>query len=846
MSKKTVSLAQEILFSGSFRLEESGDFTQSPPNSSTSVSEANSAEICPACAKPLTHCSIVQRQQHINDCLDSAASRATLTRQREHWNRTIDCPLCNQPLDFGPFRQAHLKRCGKAHDVPPGELLRLVQIQERIAETRKQHGLPHTRLKKPSISSARREIACRENDVPKSVFDEQVRLAQALSRSLAEEGAVGMESTVISKSLTQTRLPTKLEMSSPKTRLALLEGRLSDLLVHRLSCCNEQKRISNPKYRWPSFELDGPVYSAPQVALDADCEDAASPERAEPNNELEVLQSQRIELLLADMHSLLNSEVGTDVEIFCGPTFEMCKAHSVILKSRCPSLLKSASKRAGGRYDLFVPDVTLECMRCFLRYLYFADEEFFSSLSFDSAIEVLQRFPPSGWNPMAIGGLTEQSSRDVPSLCAKNDDASMVDLESQHSDCTILDRQADTNSGPEEVVVDIDLTADEPEKGVEKDTQMPVLTSGSSADEADYPCTSNKIESGYSTSCKVQEYPDVHKREYMPSPSSTTPADEQLNQDRSTESFVCLETVSVGSSAGALLEQVSFTATDDRAISPAACYSQLSPEVSLHVYEEISSTGTPQQTVRKGICKERPHQTSVLSATKFSRSSPSARMSRKLLKNALLKTPTMRKLKQQGLMVVKTQSVTPSVDLSRMTTPQLQNKLRRYGVRALPKRRAITVLQRIYNETHPYVYQDGTVEFPLVEDPKIPRKRRIEGLSDKGSVRKTCRNYDAPGVPLLHPLSEGRKSLEESFLPKVPASNSPEKKAIICDDENLRDLLTSNTDIYEDILTYTPLNLKNVHQRLKQAGARCSLRGLLNYLDTQCITFSMKKFDECQ
>ncbi|CDW59831.1 Slx4 domain containing protein [Trichuris trichiura] len=861
MSKKTVSLAEDILFSGSYRLEESSDFFESPPAPSASSTMAISAETCPACAKGLDHYTVIQRRQHINNCLDSEANRKSLLRKRELWMQTTDCPLCCKPLNSGPFRQAHLKQCGKAHKVPPSELLRLMQIQEKIAETRKQSGLSHTKLKKPTISSVRNETASREKDVPKTVFDEQVHLAQALSRSLLEKELPEMVLPTSSKCLKQTLLQTKLEMSSPKTRLGILEARLSDLLVHCLSSYETQEKISKPKYLWPSFESDGPVYTPPVMADENHAEEVASEKAEEPKNKLIALQKQRIELLLSDMSSLLGSDTDMDVEMFCGPGFERCNAHSLILKSRCPSLLKCASKQPSGRYDLFLPEITVDCMRIFLRYLYFADDEFFNSLPHDTVVEVLQRFPPSGWNCEVTGSQTEQQSHGVSCIPAERDNTDDAASENHNFVNSLLNREYDVGCALEDDMV-IDLTADEPAYSDGIRSSLNVEAYGNSTNEIDSVRVGVGVENAFSKASEVQDYNTSPKAESLQNSATTASTEQPRRKDWSAQSFFGVETLSLDNSAGDIFDQGSFKATDNSIICSSVEYChQLSPEIAMQTCKGESRTGSPLPKIGTEVCKKSTVQVDAVSVAKTNFSSPLARMSRKLVKNAILRTPVMQKLNQQGVMVIKTKNVTPALDLTQVATPELHVKLRRYGVRALPKRKAVAVLERIYNETHPYVHENGSIEVPAVKPPVIRRKRRAkEDLSNKETSPEKCNKPDVIEECSLHELSEERISLEESFIPCAPTLNSPKKKVSrasrfwfviflqdsVSDDDTLRQLLISNADIYEDILTYKPLNLKNVHRRLRQGGARCSLKNLLNYLDAQCITFSMKKFDEEQ
>lgn len=46
----------------------------------------------------------------------------------------------------------------------------------------------------------------------------------------------------------------------------------------------------------------------------------------------------------------------------------------------------------------------------------------------------------------------------------------------------------------------------------------------------------------------------------------------------------------------------------------------------------------------------------------------------------------------------------------------------------------------------------------------------------------------------------------------------------------------NNPDIYENILTYEPLQLEVLHAMLKEQGYKFNVQDLLSFLDKKCIT----------
>lgn len=55
--------------------------------------------------------------------------------------------------------------------------------------------------------------------------------------------------------------------------------------------------------------------------------------------------------------------------------------------------------------------------------------------------------------------------------------------------------------------------------------------------------------------------------------------------------------------------------------------------------------------------------------------------------------------------------ITPLPDYGKMMTPEIKEALKRIGVKALPRKKAVAVLSHIYDETHPCKYFIKSVIF---------------------------------------------------------------------------------------------------------------------------------------
>ncbi|KAJ1369357.1 hypothetical protein KIN20_030795 [Parelaphostrongylus tenuis] len=98
--------------------------------------KSTNSDVCAVCSKNISHLDNLRKSAHVNKCLDTQESTDIYAKAKEKWNNVIDCPLCGQPQPLGPHRSAHAKRCGKAFNVAPKELLRLMETQHRVSNAR--------------------------------------------------------------------------------------------------------------------------------------------------------------------------------------------------------------------------------------------------------------------------------------------------------------------------------------------------------------------------------------------------------------------------------------------------------------------------------------------------------------------------------------------------------------------------------------------------------------------------------------------------------------------------------------------------------------------------------------
>ncbi|NXU78394.1 SLX4 endonuclease, partial [Oreotrochilus melanogaster] len=213
--------------------------------------------------------------------------------------------------------------------------------------------------------------------------------------------------------------------------------------------------------------------------------------------------------------------------------------------------------------------------------------------------------------------------------------------------------------------------------------------------------------------------------------------------------------------------------------------------------------------------------------------------------------------------------MTPMPAYSIMETPQLKKELRRFGVRALPKRQMVLKLKEIFQYTHQDV--DSEDEIPSSQPapqkalPKHSRQSKAgqagEGAKKhkKSSVSPEGCSLAADGEePKLSASQESAVSSEDgsdisfgsqsSFINGFEASaftseeeeeEFPASQAAAREEEKLeavRSYIQSNTALYHRILFYEPIELDDLHTELKQNGIKISKAKLLGFLDAHCIT----------
>ncbi|VDM33957.1 unnamed protein product [Hydatigera taeniaeformis] len=230
--------------------------------------------------------------------------------------------------------------------------------------------------------------------------------------------------------------------------------------------------------------------------------------------------------------------------------------------------------------------------------------------------------------------------------------------------------------------------------------------------------------------------------------------------------------------------------------------------------------------------------------------------------------------------------ITPKPVFEQFGTPELRKALSDYGVRRLPKKKAIQLLNHIYDELHPYVEvpsilddNEPTNDLKPTDAPLLDCTARGKSSDIAIAPMPACDNsvgflntnlfkfvlfyctFILPSclskllpkmqkimtshLKQLRPLSisllvyaTGTIAIDQG---DAGSGSNPEKEAA---NDTLRtrvwECLRNNDQLYLNIVTYVPLELDSVKAHLRDAGINVGLRRLTDMLDGWGVTFTTR------
>ncbi|XP_055716260.1 structure-specific endonuclease subunit SLX4 [Phlebotomus papatasi] len=185
-------------------------------------------------------------------------------------------------------------------------------------------------------------------------------------------------------------------------------------------------------------------------------------------------------------------------------------------------------------------------------------------------------------------------------------------------------------------------------------------------------------------------------------------------------------------------------------------------------------------------------------------------------------------LRNEDISVVKRRAVTPPPNYNAMTNEEIQQELRKYGLKAIKGRKARILLEHIYNQLHPFIQ---------IEDPMFQLKSKY-GLIDANTEQQ-----EVPGKEIVPENFD--MVCRDDFLGDIEAKKCilpcpPRKKIPTCAlplHIAFYNFLQCNRDIHEKILQYQPVSLELINAHFKGIGIKYENNDLIEFLDKTCITF---------
>lgn len=173
---------------------------------------------------------------------------------------------------------------------------------------------------------------------------------------------------------------------------------------------------------------------------------------------------------------------------------------------------------------------------------------------------------------------------------------------------------------------------------------------------------------------------------------------------------------------------------------------------------------------------------------------------------------------------------TPMPSYDTMNTPQLKREVQKIGVKPVGKKRMLLLLKDVYKQTHQY---ETDSEFETsVDEIRTEQNVGNEPVSVSGDEEDEIDSSQKSEMSVV--LEESMVDVEEEIAPSQAGSDVLELT------QKISQFIQDNPDMYTKILMYEPIELDGLKREITEAGIKCSMEKLMNYLDEKCITFTMK------
>ncbi|CAO1315618.1 unnamed protein product [Diamesa serratosioi] len=167
----------------------------------------------------------------------------------------------------------------------------------------------------------------------------------------------------------------------------------------------------------------------------------------------------------------------------------------------------------------------------------------------------------------------------------------------------------------------------------------------------------------------------------------------------------------------------------------------------------------------------------------------------------------------------------PDPDFHSMTPVELKQQLFKIGVRPLPVKKAIELLEYIYEQLHPQI------RIAADEEIDVNDSRRLMNATD---IITNINVLDSDDFVFTPGLVED----EDYVLPKMRKTKIPTCKIPL--HISFYNMVRSNEKLQKYILEYRPIELDQAYKHFRKFGITYQLTDIIAFLDKRCITFKTK------
>ncbi|VDN03293.1 unnamed protein product [Thelazia callipaeda] len=790
----------------------------------------------------------VRKSLHINYCLDQQEARKKYEEKKEKWNKVVDCPICGEPLEQGPFRAAHVKRCGRKHRVNPNSLLLLLDTQGKVTEVKKEKGVIHTKLKEPKLQPSKRPA--RFIGEPRTAFEEDIQLSTAISASMSSDK---------SELFMDSQKPPKLRLRKQRPRsFSFVE------LEPRACKCAVIEKIQENFLN---------IFKTQDGKQDIRSELKANIQKTEDTLKdigVSLRKLNCLEQLADDLTRF--AESNNDITVFSREN-ETFLTSRFIIAARAPALLQLLDSND------FLPlrEYSAAAIRCYLCFLTSASIIWTES-ELEELYSMAKKYGPPGLAAVCKSTLLTKSS-DRKTLGRQSGTC----VNDKHDNCNI--DSGDDAKEDEKKANHCSLAVsiqNKNEKMDKSDSSSVILLEESlqPAETMKHACiTSQKLSKNLSV-LKSDRFLSFESDAYhylLPKKSDLSREKDILNtnissrntspllEDETSNKFHCsspIPSVSRGpdnmndlnDSIESLLRKLSPikpSYTPKCGSQLAYCPESICPESPL---ANNLLNNSPPQDIRRVITPEFSFisngQLSPLSlldgaSSNANISSPSKRKKEQL--DTIANNPStsetfashiVHRIEDLGsnVKIVKTKNVTPMRNYDSMNDKQLKIELAKFGVRPMGKKRGVALLKKIYEETH-----------PILENKAVSKRKKAPSLSnhcDENENLEHSSDEDCDGEKTLNKSLNEFDIIEESCVDEELSTDLPKASDL----EGMQSVFLQwlrkeeNSALYNQLLGLNVISFDDLVNRLSLADSLVSQipkKTLIEILDRLHITFKM-------